>query len=162
LAAQKCGLQVIWDPITEHLHNPLILIFRLSPADTLGRERHNAGAAVSLRSVPDIHTGAGVRAAAGQLAGMLGVPGGASGTIDKGFDGTPVACTGEYSNPHRVGLGPGGHCRLAHGRPAAPGALIATVGSIVANRVSDLRTAGSGLLHVIGQAGARPTLSACK
>jgi high affinity sulfate transporter 1 len=87
-------------------------------------------------------TGVGIQVAAGQIAGMLGVPGGGSGTIDKAL--TALSQLPQANLPTLivsasvlvviVGL------RLVARQ--IPGALIAVVGSIVASYVFDLAAIG--------------------
>jgi SulP family sulfate permease len=87
-------------------------------------------------------TGVGIQVAAGQLAGMLGVPGGGTGTIDKAL--TALSQIGQTNVPTLVvslavlavivGLR-----RVA---PRIPGALLAVVGSIAASYALDLAARG--------------------
>jgi high affinity sulfate transporter 1 len=91
-------------------------------------------------------TGVGIQVAAGQIAGMLGVPGGGSGTIDKALTALsqlpqahlPTVIVSVAVLVVIVGL------RLVARQ--IPGALIAVVGSIVASYVFDLQAHGVALL----------------
>jgi MFS superfamily sulfate permease-like transporter len=52
-------------------------------------------------------TGVGIQVAAGQLAGMLGLPGGGTGTIDKGADRDVANRPDKCPDAHRRGRGAG-------------------------------------------------------
>jgi MFS superfamily sulfate permease-like transporter len=91
-------------------------------------------------------TGVGIQVAAGQIAGMLGVPGGGSGTIDKALTALsqlPQAQLPTLSVSVAVLVVIVGLRRIAR---RIPGALIAVVGSIIASYVFNLQALGVTLL----------------
>jgi sulfate permease, SulP family len=91
-------------------------------------------------------TGVGIQVAAGQIAGMLGVPGGGSGTIDKAL--TALSQVHETNIPTLI-VSIAVLVVIVGLRTVAkqiPGALLAVVGSIVASYAFDLAGRGVTLL----------------
>jgi high affinity sulfate transporter 1 len=94
-------------------------------------------------------TGVGIQVAAGQIAGMLGVPGGGSGTIEKALialSQLPQAHLPTLIVSAAVLVVIVGLRRIAR---RIPGALIAVVGSIVASYVFNLQALGLTLLGTV-------------